>query len=79
MLAIVECMDVWQHYFEGVNHKLTVLMDHKNLIWFIETKSYNRQQVCWAEKLSWFDFVIQFRSRVEAGKHTVPETRLLAP
>jgi len=68
MLAIVECMDVWRHYLEGANHKLKVLTDHKNLIWFTETKSYNRWQAGWAEKLSRFDFVIQFRPGVEAGK-----------
>ena len=68
MLAIVECMDVWRHYFEGADHKLKVLTDHKNLVWFTETKSYNRRQARWAEKLSRFDFVIQFRPGVEAGK-----------
>jgi hypothetical protein len=68
MLAIVECMDIWRHYFEGADHKLKVLTDHKNLVWFTETKSYNRRQARWAEKLSRFDFVIQFRPGVEAGK-----------
>jgi hypothetical protein len=68
MLAIVECMDVWRHFFEGADHKLKVLTDHKNLVWFTETKSYNRRQARWAEKLSRFDFVIQFRPGVEAGK-----------
>ena len=68
MLAIVECMDTWRHYFEGADHKLKVLTDHKNLVWFTETKSYNRRQARWAEKLSRFDFIIQFRPGVEAGK-----------
>ena len=68
MLAIVECMDVWRHFFEGADHKLKVLTDHKNLVWFTETKSYNRRQARWEEKLSRFDFVIQFRPGVEAGK-----------
>jgi len=64
MLAIVECMDVWRHFFEGADHKLKVLTDHKNLVWFIKTKSYNRRQARWAEKLSRFDFVIHFRPGV---------------
>ena len=68
MLAIVECMDIWRYYFEGAEHKLKVLTDHKNLVWFTETKSYNRRQARWAEKLSRFDFVIQFRPGIEAGK-----------
>ena len=51
-------MDVWRHFFEGADHKLKVRTDHKNLVWFTETKSYNRRQARWAEKLSRFDFVI---------------------
>ena len=42
MLAIVECMDIWRHYFEGTDHKLKVLTDHKNLVCFTETKAYNQ-------------------------------------
>lgn len=45
ILAIVECMDVWRLYFEGADHKLKVLTDHKNLVWFTETKFYNCRQV----------------------------------
>ena len=59
MLAIVECMDIWRYYFEGSEHKLKVLTDHKNLVWFTETKVYNRRQARWAEKLSRFDFLIR--------------------
>lgn len=68
MLAIVECMDVWRHYLQGADHKLKVLADYRNLIWFTETKSYNHRQARWAEELSRFDFVMQFRPGVEAGK-----------
>jgi hypothetical protein len=68
MLAIVECMDLWRYYFEGAEHSLKVLTDHKNLVWFTETKVYNWRQARWAEKLSWFNFVIEFRPGREAGK-----------
>src|SRR5579859_6612082 len=68
MLAIVECMNIWRHYFKDADHKLKVLTDHKNLIWFTETKSYNCRQAHWVKKLSRFDFVIQFRPGVEAEK-----------
>ena len=68
MLAIVECMDKWRYYFEGSGHTLKVFTDHKNLVWFTETKQYNRRQARWAEKLSRFDFVIQFRPGVQGGK-----------
>jgi RNase H-like domain found in reverse transcriptase/Reverse transcriptase (RNA-dependent DNA polymerase)/Integrase zinc binding domain/Chromo (CHRromatin Organisation MOdifier) domain/Integrase core domain/Retroviral aspartyl protease len=68
MLAIVETMDRWRHYFEGSGHKTTIITDHKNLLWFTETKVYNRRQARWAEKMSRFDFVIMFRPGKLGGK-----------
>jgi len=68
MLAIVETMDHYRHYFEGLGHKTTVFSDHRNLLWFTETKVYNRRQARWAEKLSRFDFVIVFRPGKLGGK-----------
>src|SRR5271156_977263 len=68
MLAIVECMEKWRYYFEGLGHKTIIYSDHKNLLWFTETKIYNRRQARWAEKLSRFDFVIVFRPGKEGGK-----------
>jgi len=43
MLAIVETMDNYRHYFEGLGQKVTVYSDHRNLLWFTETKVYNRR------------------------------------
>src|SRR5436190_1033665 len=68
MLAIVETMDRYRYYFEGLGHKTTVYTDHRNLLWFTETKVYNRRQARWAEKLSRFDFIIKFRPGKEGGK-----------
>jgi len=68
MLAIVETMDRYRHYFEGLGNRSTVYSDHRNLLWFTETKVYNRRQARWAEKLSRFDFVIVFRPGKLGGK-----------
>ena len=69
MLAIVKCMyDHWRHYLEGSGQQAQVFTDHKNLLWFTETKVYNRRQARWAEKLSRFDFTITFRAGVRQGK-----------
>ena len=68
MLAIVETMDRYRHYFEGLGQKTTVFSDHRNLLWFTETKVYNRRQARWAEKLSRFDFAIVFRPGKQGGK-----------
>jgi len=44
MLAIVETMDRYRHYFEGLGQTTTIFSDHRNLLWFTETKVYNRRQ-----------------------------------
>jgi RNase H-like domain found in reverse transcriptase len=42
MLAIVETMDRYRHYFKGLGNQTTVYSDYCNLLWFIEIKTYNR-------------------------------------
>jgi len=68
MMAIVDCMETWRHHLEGSGHRATVYSDHRNLLWFTETKALNRRQARWAEKLSRFDFVIVFRPGKDQGK-----------
>jgi transposase InsO family protein len=68
MLAIVEALEHYRHYFEGLGHQTTIYSDHLNLLWFTETKVYNRCQARWAEKLSKYDFKIVFRPGKEGGK-----------
>jgi hypothetical protein len=68
MLAIVESLVQYRHYFEGLGNRTTVYSDHKNLLWFTETKLYNRRQARWAEKLAQFDFLIIFRPGKQGGK-----------
>ena len=68
MLAIVDCLTTWRHYFEGSPHQLKIYTDHKNLVWFTETKAYNRRQARWAEKLAAFDFIIIYRPGPLGGK-----------
>jgi len=68
MLAIVETMDRYRHYFEGLGQTTTIFSDHRNLLWFTETKVYNCRQARWAEKLSRFNFTIVFRSGKQGGK-----------
>ena len=68
MLAIVDSLEHYRHYFEGLGHRVMIYSDHQNLLWFTETKVYNRRQARWAEKLSKFDFVITFRPGRQGGK-----------
>jgi hypothetical protein len=68
MLAIVDCLVTWRHYLQGSGHPVEVITDHKNLLWFTETKMYNRRQARWAEKLSQFDFFIKYRPGIQGSK-----------
>jgi len=52
MLAIVDSLEHYRHLFEGLGQQITIYLDHYNLLWFTETKVYNRRQARWAEKLA---------------------------
>src|ERR1700719_223523 len=49
MLAIVQTLGHYRHYFEGLGHQTIVISDHKTRLWFTETQVYNCRQVQWAE------------------------------
>jgi RNase H-like domain found in reverse transcriptase/Reverse transcriptase (RNA-dependent DNA polymerase)/Integrase zinc binding domain/Chromo (CHRromatin Organisation MOdifier) domain len=68
MLAIVDSVLTWRHYLEGSGHQTRIVTDHKNLLWFTETKVYNRRQTRWAEKLAYFDFTLEYRPGRLGGK-----------
>lgn len=68
MLAIVDSLEHYRHLFEGLGQQITIYSDHHNLLWFTETKVYNRRQARWAEKLAKYDFVIHFRPGAQGGK-----------
>jgi len=68
LLAIVASLEHYRHMFEGLGQQITIYSDHHNLLWFTETKIYNRRQARWAEKLSKYDFVIHFRPGTQGGK-----------
>jgi len=68
MLAIIETMGHYHHYFEGLGQQTIVFLNHKNLLWFTEMKVYNQRYARWAEKLSRFDFKIVFRPGKQGWK-----------
>jgi hypothetical protein len=43
MLAMMRELSEWQHYVEGASHKVEILMDHKNLEYFMGAKELNHQ------------------------------------
>ena len=68
MLAIINTMEHYRHYFEGLGQQIIIFSDHRNLLWSTETKIYHQQEAHWAEKLSRFNFKIVFRPGKQGGK-----------
>ena len=62
MLAIVAAFKQWRHYLEGAQAPVTVKTDHESLRSFMTKKELNKRQARWAEKLSAFDFLIEYRA-----------------
>ena len=60
LLAIVEAFKIWRHYIKGYKYKVHVFNNHNNLRHFMDTKSLNSRQVCWAQKLSRYHFWINY-------------------
>jgi hypothetical protein len=52
LLAIVVAFEQWRVYLEGSTYLVQVWTDHKNLIYFTNTKVLNQRQVRWAETLA---------------------------
>jgi len=60
LLAIFEAFKIWQHYLEGSALPIDVVIDHKNLEYFLTTKILTCQQARWLEYLSQFNLIIRF-------------------
>jgi len=44
MLAIVRGLENWRHLLEGAYFKFEILMDHKNLEYFMKAQKLNQRQ-----------------------------------
>ena len=61
LLAIIRAFEEWRPKLEGSGMPVQVLTDHRNLEYFMTTKTLTRRQARWAEFLSQFNFKIQYR------------------
>ena len=59
-LAIVEALKTWRHYLESCKYEVFDLTDHNNLCRFMDKKSLNSRQDCWAQELSRYYFWIDY-------------------
>uniref|UniRef100_A0A0W0EU59 Reverse transcriptase-rnase h-integrase n=1 Tax=Moniliophthora roreri TaxID=221103 RepID=A0A0W0EU59_MONRR len=51
----LEALESWRHYLMGGKHPITILSDHKNLMFFKTAQKLNRRQARWSLFLSQFD------------------------
>jgi hypothetical protein len=68
MLAIVEALKIWRPYTEGSSHLVTIYTDHKNLVYFTTSKTFNRRQTRWWKEIGAFNFKIIYRPGTTMGK-----------
>ncbi len=74
-MAIVEVLKEWQIYLIGTRYSIMVYNDHKNLVYFIQTKDLNKRYVRWMMILSKYDFSIQYQKGTFNGKVDVLSRR----
>ncbi|KAI0995291.1 Transposon Ty3-I Gag-Pol polyprotein [Podosphaera aphanis] len=61
LLAVVTAFEHWRPELQGTLEPISVVSDHKNLEYFMSTKTLNRRQARWSEFLPRFNFVITYR------------------
>ena len=61
-LIIVFAFKQWRHYLKKTKKQMLVLTNHRNLNRFMFTTKLSLRQVRWTQKLSRYNFVIDYRS-----------------
>ena len=62
LLTIIQCFEQWQSELKESAFLIQVLINHKNLQYFMITKQLTHWQTWWAEYMSWFNFKIMYQS-----------------
>ena len=68
MLAIIQALQEWWHFIEGVEHPCEIWTDHKNLEYFMTAKQLNWRQAQWSLYLSRFNFALHHKPRKSMDK-----------
>ena len=61
LLAIICALEHWRHHLVGSPFKISVLCDHRNLIFFQSRRPLKSRHARWATRLSPFHFTLSFR------------------
>ena len=68
LAAIISAFAEWRPYLVGAQHRIQVVTDHKNLMYFATSRTLNRRQARWSTFLADYDFEICFRPGIQHGK-----------
>ena len=68
LAAIISAFAEWRPYLAGAQHRIQVVTDHKNLLYFASSRTLNRRQARWSIFLADYDFEIIFRPGIQHGK-----------
>ena len=60
LAAIISVFEEWRPYLVGAQHRVEVVTDHKNLLYFSSTRTLNCRQVRWSIFLADYDFEITY-------------------
>ena len=66
--GIVSLILHWHSWLAGLPQPFVVHTDHQGLQYFQTKQRLNSRQASWAEKLSEFDFTIQYKPEKDMGK-----------
>jgi hypothetical protein len=61
LLAIIEYLEKWRPELQNTAKPFEILIDYKNLEYFITTKALNQRQVRWSEFFAGFNFRITYK------------------
>ncbi|KAI1003826.1 hypothetical protein K3495_g4388 [Podosphaera aphanis] len=68
LLAIVARMKEWDAELRGLAKPFTILSDHMNLKYFLTRRKLTERQIHWAEFMSRFRYMLQFRKGSESER-----------
>ena len=76
LATIISAFAKWRAYMAGAQHRIQVMNEHKNLIYFTTTRTLNQKQARWSSFLADYNFEILFRHDVHHGKADALSQRL---
>ena len=64
LLSILKALKHWRRYLEGTEYSIKIYTDHKNLIYFTESRRISQRHARWVIELSNFSFTISYKKGI---------------